>query len=47
MDLAKAMDVNLNKFKTDVKEINPEAKVVFTNCRTGEGVDAVVEALGL
>ena len=47
IDLAKAMDVNLNKFKTDVKEINPEAKVVFTNCRTGEGVDTVVEALGL
>jgi len=47
VDLAEAMDVDLNKLKADVEKVNPEAKVVFTNCRTGEGVDAVVEALGL
>jgi len=47
VDLAEAMDVDLNKLKADVEKVNPEAKVVFTNCRTGEGVDGVVEALGL
>jgi hydrogenase nickel incorporation protein HypB len=47
VDLAEAMDVGLNKLKADVEKVNPKAKVVFTNCRTGEGVDAVVEALGL
>lgn len=46
VDLAAAMDVDPNKLKTDVKKINPNASVAFTNCRTGEGVDAVVEALG-
>jgi hydrogenase nickel incorporation protein HypB len=47
IDLADAMNTDLNKLKADVKEVNPEAKVVFANCRTGEGVDAVVEALSL
>ncbi len=47
MDLANVMDINLQKIKTDVEKINPKAKVVFTNCRTGEGVYAVVEALDL
>jgi Ni2+-binding GTPase involved in maturation of urease and hydrogenase len=40
------MDVDPNKLMADVKKINPNASVAFTNCRTGEGVDAVVEALG-
>jgi hydrogenase nickel incorporation protein HypB len=47
IDLAAAMDVNVEDLKTDVKKINPKAKVVSTNCRTGEGVDKVIEALGL
>lgn len=47
VDLAEAMNVDLDKLKADVKKVSPEARVVFTNCRTGEGVDAVIEALGL
>jgi hydrogenase nickel incorporation protein HypB len=47
IDLAPAMDVSAGDLKADVKRINPKAKVVSTNCRTGEGVDEVVEALGL
>jgi hydrogenase nickel incorporation protein HypB len=47
IDLASAMDVDVENLKTDVKRINPKAKVVSTNCRTGEGVDKVIEALGL
>lgn len=46
-DLAAAMSVKPNKLRDDVAKINPKAKVVFTNCRTGEGVKEVVEALGL
>jgi len=47
IDLASAMDVSVENLKADVKRINPKAKVVPTNCRTGEGVDNVIEALGL
>lgn len=47
VDLAEAMDVDLNNLKTDVEKVNPEVEVVFTNCRTGEGTSGVVEALGL
>lgn len=46
-DLAKAMQVDMHKLKNDVKKVNPEAKVVFTNCRSGEGVSAVAKALDL
>ena len=47
VDLATAMGVELNKLKNDLGEVNPKTEVVFTNCRTGEGVQEVVEALGL
>jgi hydrogenase nickel incorporation protein HypB len=46
-DLADAMGVNVRKLEKDVKTINPTARVVATNCRTGEGVDAIAEALGV
>ncbi|HML02399.1 MAG TPA: hydrogenase nickel incorporation protein HypB [Candidatus Bathyarchaeia archaeon] len=47
IDLAAAMDVDVKKLEADVKQINPRAKVVATNCRTGDGIKEVVEALGL
>ena len=47
VDLAKAMGVHIKKLEKDVKTINPRATVVATNCRTGEGVEEVVKALGL
>jgi hydrogenase nickel incorporation protein HypB len=47
VDLAEAMGVNVKQLEQDVKTINPKAKVVATNCRTGEGVDAVARALQL
>jgi len=46
-DLAKAMGVDIKKLEKNVKTINPKATVVATNCRTGEGVEGVVKALGL
>ena len=47
MDLAESMKVDFAKLKKDVKRINPEAIVLPTNCRTGEGIAEVIEALGL
>ncbi len=47
IDLAEAMKIDLNKLRADVEDINPEARVVFTNCRSGKGVKKVVEALNL
>lgn len=47
MDLAEAMGADPTRLGKDVKTINPEATVVTTNCRTGEGVGDVVKALGL
>jgi hydrogenase nickel incorporation protein HypB len=46
-DLAQAMDVDIEKLTTDVKEINPNVKVVATNGRSGEGIMEVVDALKL
>ena len=47
MDLADAMGVDVKKLEIDVKRINPRASVAVTNCRSGEGVKEVIEALGL
>lgn len=46
-DLAKPMGVDVKRLERDVKTINPKAKVVATNCRTGEGIEGVAKALGL
>jgi hydrogenase nickel incorporation protein HypB len=47
VDLAKAMDVDAKKLEQDVMTINPKAKVVATNGRTGEGIEDIAKALGL
>jgi len=47
IDLAGPMDVDLNKLGNDVREINRKTSVVFTNCRTGQGVRDVASALGI
>lgn len=47
VDLAQAMGVNVKKLQTDVGKVNPRARVVATNCRSGEGVKEVIDALGL
>ncbi|MFP3985473.1 MAG: hydrogenase nickel incorporation protein HypB [Candidatus Bathyarchaeia archaeon] len=47
IDLAEAMDVDLKKLRNDVEKANPQAKVVFANCRTGKGADSVAKALNL
>jgi hydrogenase nickel incorporation protein HypB len=47
IDLAEAMGIDPSKLERDALTINPRIKVVRTSCRTGEGIDRVVEALGL
>ncbi len=46
-DLAQAMEIDVKKLEMDVQRINANAKVAITNCRSGEGVRTVVDALGL
>ncbi len=46
-DLAEAMSVDVKKLEKDLKTINPKIKVIITNGRTGEGVEAVAKALEL
>ena len=47
LDLAQAMGVDVKKLEKDAKAINPKAKVVATNCRSGEGITSVIDALEL
>ncbi len=47
VDLAQPMGVNVRQLEADVKRINPNARVAMTNCRSGEGVEEVIEALSL
>jgi len=47
VDLAQAMGVNVKKLQADVEKVNPRARVVATNCRSGESVKEVIDALGL
>ena len=47
VDLAQAMKVDVKKLESDVKTINPSITVSMTNCRNGEGVGKVLEALHL
>ena len=47
VDLADAMNVNIEKMEKDIKSINPNAKVVKTNCRSGEGIEDLIKILNL
>lgn len=46
-DMAGPMGVDVNKLVRDAHEANPDAKVVVTSTRTGEGLHDLVDALGL
>jgi len=47
VDLAQAMGFDVSNLEEDAKKINPNSKVVRTNCRSGEGIGDVIKALGL
>ncbi len=44
-DLAGAMEVSVEELTADVHKLKPDIKVIPTSCKTGAGVDEVVEAL--
>jgi hydrogenase nickel incorporation protein HypB len=44
-DLAEVMGVSVKDITDDVHKLKPGIKVIPTSCKTGEGVDQVVEAL--
>ena len=47
MDLADAMEVDLEKLKADALKIKPDIQVVFTNGRSGEGIDPLIQLLNI
>ena len=46
-DLAQAMGVKIEQLEGQLLGIKPTLKVARTNCRTGEGIAELIEALGL
>ena len=47
VDLAAAMGVDPDMLARDASRVNSKIKVVKTNARTGQGIDAFIEALAL
>ncbi len=47
IDIAPIMNVNTSKIEKDINVIKPSLKVVKASCKTGEGVEEVIKALGL
>lgn len=47
MDLADVMQVDIEQLKRDALTIKASLKVVFTNARTGEGVENLIDGLEL
>jgi hydrogenase nickel incorporation protein HypB len=47
MDLAGIMQVDMEQLKRDAHGIKPGLKVVFTNARTGEGIEELIDSLEL
>jgi len=47
VDLAEAMRVDPQELARQVATIKPGLQVVYTNCITGQGLEQVVQALGM
>jgi hydrogenase nickel incorporation protein HypB len=47
IDLADIMQVDIEQLKRDALTIKPSLKIVFTNARTGEGIENLIDALHL
>lgn len=45
MEIADVMGIDVDALINDIRTVNPNTKVVTTSCRTGEGVDDVIELL--
>jgi urease accessory protein len=44
-DLAPYVGVNLERMASEARQVRNDRPVTLTNCATGEGVDAVVDAI--
>lgn len=47
IDLAEALEFDIGALETDVREVDANIPVFRVSSKTGEGIDALVEALGL
>jgi len=47
VDLAEIVGVNVAKLEEELKKINPKLSIVKTSCKTGLGVDQLIEVLNL
>jgi Ni2+-binding GTPase involved in maturation of urease and hydrogenase len=47
VDLAKAMEVEPERLRSDVARLNVSAVTVPTSCKNGTGIDEVIMGLGL
>ena len=45
IDLAAAMEVNVDTLAADVHKLKPDIKVIPTSCKTGAGLDEVAAAI--
>lgn len=47
IDLADAMELDVEKLEEDIKRISPNAIIVKTSCKRKQGIEEVAKALGL
>jgi hydrogenase nickel incorporation protein HypB len=47
MDLADALNADVEKLERDLRQINPNAKLVKASCKSGSGIADVINALAL
>lgn len=47
IDLAKAMEIDPQSLANDVRKVNPKAAIVLTDARHEEGIEELMDALGL
>jgi hydrogenase nickel incorporation protein HypB len=43
VDLLPHLDVDMNLFRANLAQVNPDARVLLVSSKTGEGVDAWVD----
>ena len=47
IDLAKALEADIDRLEKEVKEINPKTNVIKTSCKNGTGIPEFIRALEL
>ncbi len=45
IDLAEACEINIEEMKNDIKSVNPDLAIQEVSCKTGEGIEELVELL--